>query len=169
MLFITYRLDAEGKEIKGAEVGVGTERTYKVEDAARIAVVFNGSTKIYEKEEDAAANNFAGMSCKYGAYNYYDSKNPNAKLVQNNSNYNAYTTEQVEKTLLTNTEDNTELVVGTSEKASDIITFQVKIWIEGWDSECLNAIFGQALSVQFKVSLIKPKTPNQTENPENGQ
>ena len=156
-----YKLPAgENGAIEGAAVAVGDDVTYKVEDAARIAIETkegqSTSIKLYEKQEDAQNNNFAGVSSVYGSYSYYNSKNPDKPLSKNAGvNHAGYTTEQVENTTLSNTENNVELLLGTTTSQDNVITFQVKIWIEGWDTECLNAIFGQALTVQFKLALAE--------------
>lgn len=146
--------DEDGLE--GAQVNVNQVVKYKVEDAARISV----NKVIYEKATDIANNNYAGVDSKFGAYAYYDSKNQDAKLKQTGSNYNAYTTSKLENTAfpaadVANHDNLTGVALGTTSESQPVITFQVMIWVEGWDTECLNAIFAQTLKVQFGVALAE--------------
>ena len=144
---------------EGVEVKVGDQIQYKVEDAARIYV----KNEIYEKETNLSSgnNNLAGVKSEYGAYEYYNSKNQDAPLNKTGNNYNEqYDAETLSGTNFYDENDdpnltsNTSQVLGTTEKTGDIITFEVKIWIEGWDTECLNAIFAQTLKVQLGFSFV---------------
>lgn len=146
---------ADGSE--GTLVNVNDSVKYKVEDAARISV----NKVIYEKKTDIANNNYAGVDSEYGAYAYYNSKNQDAPLNrQTGVNYNAYTTSQLENTAFpvapaANHDNLTGVALGTTSESQPVITFQVMIWVEGWDTECLNAIFAQTLKVQLGVALAE--------------
>lgn len=142
---------------EGAAVAVGDTVTYKVEDATRISIVKNDNSTIFEKAEDINNNNFAGVKSAYGAFSYYNSKNQNAMIERTDGvNYSDYTDEsqKVNNTALDNDTDNiTDFVLGTTTDNAPIITFKVNIWLEGWDTECLNAIFAQTLTTMFSLKL----------------
>ena len=133
-------------------IKVGDKVTYLVENAARVYV----NEVIYEKvEEDAVydvagskANNATGTTNTFGSFAYYNSKN-------------SLDSNKLDITKATNQANNvakigafTAVDLGTVE-ANNVLKFEVKIWIEGWDAECLNAIFGQRLTTQLNIGFNK--------------
>lgn len=135
-----YKLDGT------KNVAVGDKVLYEVENAARVYV----KDKIYEKEALAAtgengnyeANNAVGTKNENGSFSYYNSKDANDLVITN-----APARNDVAK--IGNFEASS---LGTV-SVGDTLTFQVNVWIEGWDAECLNAIFAQTLSVQLNFEI----------------
>ena len=127
-------------------VVVGNSVLYEVENAARVYV----KDKIYEKvavpaeggNNSYVANNATGLKNTFGAFSYFNSKNDEDLAINNapTRNDNATIGSFAEYAL-------GEVAVG------DTLTFQVNVWIEGWDAECLNAIFAQTLSVQLNFEI----------------
>ena len=136
-----YQLDA------GKKVEVNDPVLYKVENAARVALIVNNNTYIYENAFKAAedmsdyldANNQVGTTVKNGALAYYNSK------VKEGSSLTAPTTEQYSTNHAG--ENFTSFNEAIQAGEAGILTIQVVVWVEGWDAECLNAIFAQQLSV----------------------
>ena len=133
-------------------VVVNDKVLYEVENAARVSIKAAGTTTIYEKQEVLAtgdkvtdgvstyvAGNQKGQQVENGAFAYY-----NAKMAEDLdiADAYAYTTAELED-LSTNNKLLKEVAQG------EVLTIEVKVWIEGWDAECLNAIFAQTLSVAF--------------------
>lgn len=133
-------------------VVVNDKVLYEVENAARVSIKADTNTTIYEKAAVAAtgekvadgvstyvAGNQKGQNVTNGAYSYY-----NAKMAEDLDIAQAvqYSTTELEELP---TENNTLKAVTKGE----VLTIEVKVWIEGWDAECLNAIFAQTLSVAF--------------------
>ena len=141
--------------ITGTEIKVNNKIQYSVADAARVALAVKNESGfetalIYENNErDLAdpvtatengteitkyvAGNQVGVSKTDGAYEYYNKKNIEDQL----SNYAVptYTANQV--STLSTAQLLKEVAKG------EILTIKVQVWIEGWDAECLNAIFAQ--------------------------
>lgn len=159
----------------GLSLKVNDPVLFKVEDAARIAFIMDGGEntdpiQIYEKdaedavEADQYAGNSEGFPTTAGAYKYYDAINPESKL--NPANIAKYSTSKINATLGDTTDGegkvtkkSTELFdINLYEDDSDVVTFQVLVWIEGWDGECLNAIFAQNLSVTLEFLFTKDET-----------
>ena len=141
-----YQLDAT----RG--VVVNDKVTYKVEDAARVSINANTKTTIYEKAAVAAsgekvtdgvstyvAGNQKGQKVTNGAFSYYNAKMAEKLKIEDAFEYSTVELEDLP------TKNNTLKTVTKGE----VLTIEVKVWIEGWDAECLNAIFAQTLSVAF--------------------
>ena len=107
-------------------------------DYEKAAVAASGD-KVTDGVSTYVAGNQKGQNVTNGAYAYY-----NAKMAEdlNISDAVQYSTTELEKLP---TENNTLKAVSKGE----VLTIEVKVWIEGWDAECLNAIFAQTLSVAF--------------------
>ena len=133
-------------------VVVNDKVLYEVENAARISITTTSGTVIYEntlsapsgdKVADGVSSYVAGnqgglnkQGNQNGAFSYYNAKNSTKLLI---GNAPTQTTEYVEK-LATDARLLSEVSAGGELKV------EVKVWIEGWDTECLNAIFAQKLS-----------------------
>lgn len=122
-------------------VTVGQEEViYYVSDAARIAFVAGGTSTVYETDTLTGAANFAshGIGQK-GAFSYYNAVSDVDLTLP--SYYTA-------KTSL---DDAQELVTLTA--GANLAYVDVYVWIDGWDQECINAIFTQQLNIALKFSL----------------
>lgn len=144
-------------------VEVGNTVKYKVENASRIAIIYGDESKVYEKAQESftkvgvqdgegntnysfVAGNTKGTKSTYGAFDYYNSKNNSDLVISNSKDYTG--TDILSTGLTTNSFTTTN-----TNNEPEVITFQVKIWIEGWDSECINAIFAQTLSTTLKFKF----------------
>lgn len=133
---------------------------YKVENAARIALLYdsgnsqssNKQYKVYEKVEDLdytlvegvlPAGNQIGCKNNGGSLSYYNSKVKESITAPTSDPYTSMP--QIGGTL-------SKLDLKTVEGSTDVLTIQVKVWIEGWDAECLNAIFAQKLAVTLSFA-----------------
>lgn len=149
-----WTVDAGYDIAENNTISIGTEVEYLVEDAARIAIIYNNNSTVYEKgaaegfttENQDYSGNTKGTQSVYGAYSYYNSKNENGVQIDiaNAQNCNYNTNEIAATGLDVNKFPATE---------GGIISFEVKIWIEGWDAECINAIFSQTLTTELHFSF----------------
>ena len=121
------------------------------DNSARMS--FTGtSTVIYEKEA-ATDNNTLGMSNDWtkGALNYYAAKNLYTTTA--NPTIPTYTT----KVLGT---ANTSAITTTSDTLNEAgwatTSVVVRIWLEGWDAECYNAIFNGQLQITIGFTTVEP-------------
>ena len=148
----------------GVDLAVNSTIEYKVENAARVSICkSDNSYLVFEKDAEnyvpavtgdnpkaAQAGNTEGFgSNTKGALQYYNEKNT-AEYVTKATVYN--------HTQLSSLTDTADSVVRTELSAvtKDVpVTFLVTAWIEGWDAECLNAIFAQTLSVNMMFSFKK--------------
>lgn len=113
---------------------------YYVSDAARIAFVAGGTSTVYEAETLAGAANFASHGIgEKGAFSYYNAVS-DADLTLP-SYYTA-------KTSLDAAQELGTLTAGANQAYVDVY-----VWIDGWDQECINAIFTQQLNIALKFSL----------------
>lgn len=138
------------KDAKGNDVAVAAENVkYYVSDAARIAIV--GADEDHSLYLET--HTYAGTDEKYqsegkqsnGALSYYNAINSDATKTlpdpYENPTYGV-TNKYLGKTSICELE-------ATDYQGSVV----VYIWIDGWDGECINAIFGQTLTIDFKFSL----------------
>lgn len=143
-----WYVNKDYKDSTGTTVVAGNSMSYNVVDAARLALVPDGGNAlIYEVEDAPAADSpLANRSSGYGqngAYDYYKNVLGTADL----ANYPAdgyYTISKLDATAATKL----GTITGTG-----YISVDVYVWIEGWDQECINAIFEQVLNVTLKFSL----------------
>ena len=141
------------------KVGLNDTPTYKVESAARVAFIegSSGYNKIFQQANNAliaAGNNTVGFN-EYGAWNYYDQKlgesNTTLEFPDSNLNEALESTEDKLNTW-TNWEQEKE-VVRAELSGSQTVVLTVIVWIEGWDGECINAIFSQNLKVSLSFGI----------------
>jgi len=122
------------------------------DNSARMS--FTGtSTVIYEKEA-ATDNNTLGMSNDWtkGALNYYAAKNLYTPTA--NPTIPAYTT-TVLGTANTSAITTTSGILNEAGWATTSVV--VRIWLEGWDAECYNAIFNGQLQVKIAFTTKLPE------------
>lgn len=125
-------------------VTVGQEEViYYVSDAARIAFVAGGTSTVYETDTLTGAANFASYGIgEKGAFSYYNAVSDDAGDLTKPATY--YTA----KTSLAAAQELVTLTAGANEAYVDVY-----VWIDGWDQECINAIFTQQLNIALKFSL----------------
>jgi hypothetical protein len=135
----------KGKDGENAKYNLGEEIQYWVSDAARLAITpATGTEKIYQAASGSDEYTASIPTENNAAVNYYNAVNTGSTLnVANASTYTAETS-VAEK-------DNGQLV-GTL-TGSGTVKVTVTVWIEGWDGECINAIFSQVLSTTLSFYL----------------
>ncbi len=121
-------------------------------DSARMS--FTGgdaaaTTVIYE--ETAAGT--SGMSSDWGkgALNYFAAKNNYAAPQALNPGLSPYTVKEAGAAYNT-------VIVTTDTLGNEWsqATITVRIWLEGWDAECYNAVFGDTLQIKIGFTTIDP-------------
>ena len=167
----SWESDAVYDLVTNKTVGVKDKVLYEVENAARISF----GEQNFEKSELAAtgeatdgidnfvANNTTGLQTKdstVGAYSYYKAKNAEqvkaASSTYVTTTFSSTTVNSGEQQVTTYSFNNADKVLmGASTTDNPVLTIEVKVWIEGWDAECLNAIFAQKLYVAFAFTFEK--------------
>ena len=134
--------------VDNKEQSQGTYATYYVSDAARITFT------------DCTNELYLETPVLKGGEGYESvGKQPNGAL----SYFNAIQDEKGDETLPEQYTDPTYNEITPYDGKTKIVTLNktgnytgstvVTIWIDGWDGECINAIFGQTLQVSFTFSL----------------
>ena len=148
---------------EGNTVQPNTGVKYSIVDSARFAVVKSNVSTIYENAAEAlnegkivAGNNTEGFS-NYGAVSYYNNKL--GKTAENDIEHTTeYTTQPLEGFAKTEKVQNLfTFTPGAEGTADDIVTITILVWCEGWDAECINAIFNQTLAVDMQFALYDDK------------
>ncbi|MDD3171369.1 MAG: hypothetical protein PHO86_03510, partial [Bacilli bacterium] len=123
------------------------------DNSARMSFTGIGtSTVIYEKEA-TTDNNTSGMSSDWskGALNYYKAKKGYTSTTA--PTIPAYTTIDLGTA-------NTAAITTTSDALNEAgwatTSVVVRIWLEGWDAECYNAIFNGQLQVKIAFTTTLP-------------
>lgn len=138
-------------------IKVGDKPVYKVSDAARIAFVPEDkntyATEVFESEGvDESLNTSSYGNKKVGAYDYYNKVKPGVlDTLYENVGENYLTTKQYL---------DAAKGIGSLGKADNLTYVDVYIWIDGWDNECINAIFSQTLQIALDFSLDADKYVN---------
>jgi len=150
----TWTVTAPYQGTKNVNYAVNDVAQYEVADAARVALITTQKdVQYFEKDATDAktengvkyAGNTVGITETNGAYAYYNAINPNNPL--DDDNKSSYQTYLINGDLGIVKD---EIVVDLGSVAADeILTIQVLVWVEGWDAECLNAIFEQTLKVDL--------------------
>ncbi len=134
----------------------GENWKFDVASAARVALFLgqaqddSDNTKVYEASEVAAdyasknAGNSSGHVIDAGAAKYYNTK------TEKQLDYGS-TVELEAIDCATAASD----LLSIQLTGADTVCLSVYVWIEGWDGECLNAIFSQKLSVSLGL-LFEP-------------
>lgn len=150
-----WTADAGYKLSDDTEVKVNDEVLYEVANAARVALIVNNNTYIYENGEVEQpegdvdyifAGNTFGTTSTNGAYDYYNAKVSEAKQLDPNTSRKYVTN-------MDNDDENQFDEFDESIIEGQYITIKVVVWVEGWDAECLNAIFAQQLSIALEFEL----------------
>lgn len=128
-----------------SKYSIGESIQYYAQDAARLGIVPGGSESSAIYQAPSGSPEFtpdAGEGNVNAALNYYNAVNPNAPKSVPDDFYTANSA----------VEDDGQLV-GTFTNDNRTIKVTVYVWLEGWDAECINAIFAQKLSVSLDFYL----------------
>lgn len=137
-------VEQEVEEPVYREVGVNN---YNLLDALRVAVINNGT--VYYYEEAAAGSNTQNFSL-FGAYDIYNIKNAQnpakKELLEVLPEWDSFQfsdeTNNINKTIVNeNVERDTDVV------------YSVYIWLEGYDAECVNALFASQFTLEFSFAF----------------
>ena len=90
-----------------------------------------------------------------GALDYYNSKMAATKEIPAES-ARPYTAATLPYDNTQNSFGNDAAIEVGKLQSNGMLTVTVAVWVEGWDAECLNAIFSQALSVDMIFELVDP-------------
>jgi len=166
----TWKSDTNFINSKGTEIAVGEEQDYYIANATRFSistvVAGNEIVKIiYELPENAYGTNsdveygnkvLGDTPQLEGAVHYYNQKNGLISIPgeeYNGLNFSA-------ATLPDSNTSFTELspIVTLTNKIGDyyygVVT--VRVWIEGWDPDCFDSLFGSNLKIDLKFTRIQP-------------
>lgn len=173
----------EEQELEGGEkvtvnkevITAGTKVTYDVLSAARFAVVNGDKTTIYENNgaatPQADGKNSVGFS-NYGAVDYYNKKlnlseDKDLDVPATEDQYSTVKLDsftKAEQCLSLYTFGKYDSSKSAAENtADDIVTITVYVWVEGWDAECINAIFNQNITVEISCAIYKKVKEGETE------
>lgn len=157
--------DPETTDVVENKIGADQVVKYSVLDALRVAVIASESdgsnpvTKVYERAVTTV--NTKGFS-KYGAYDIYNKKmengtpltlfNDDSNLTTANSNWVNYEfAEGKEGEVGKETfKQLTEKITFADVVKDDYIAFDIYMWVEGYDQECVNAIFSQNVQLNLE-------------------
>jgi len=132
----------------GVAVNAGGSLTVNPEDAVRMAVE---GTAIHVFELPGGGTNTSGQGFSWtkGALNYYASKKGYANPTDPDGDASDHATTATVRPL--GTAYTTAVAQTGSVAASGYYTTSVtvRIWLDGWDQECYNAIFGGVLNVKI--------------------
>lgn len=166
-----YALPVSEKDI----ISLNTKNYYNVLSALRFAMIQKGDGgfyKIFEQdgnenvstEEDTQDGNKVTLKyvsngyntegfCKegYGAVQYYENKTNSTVEIATNNNES---TEQLKKAAGADKISYTNKIASISGD-DQIVSISVLLWVEGWDAECLNAIFSQNIKLDLTFALYE--------------
>lgn len=133
-------------------------KTYYAKDAIRLSFAYDESSKVFDLSQDST-NPSRGYGYQYGAIDYYNKKT--------GESISAATTgpEVVYKNQLTridgndnveSTSDTKSLVCNLTAEAGSLVgKTTIRIWLEGWDADCFNAIYSDKITAQLKFKFGK--------------
>lgn len=153
-----YPIDAAFKLASGPDAALGDKAEFQVSSAARISLNDN----VYEAKEEAGtktgtqivAGNSLGTNYKdEGAIDYYVKKYEASYGTSDDSLKDL--TIEAKAAVAEDTVSETDYVelVTLAGDTNTPSCVKVKVWVEGWDAECLNAIFSQTLTVDIEFAL----------------
>lgn len=152
-----WHVNKDYKDINGTPVTVegvkttGVKPKYYVSDAARMAIVGKTAEQkhLIETNEYASSVNgyYSSGSQSNGALSYYN--NFNGIEISLPDEYAQPTVGPETNQTKAGAIEICDLIKDNKYEGSATIT----IWIDGWDGECINAIFGQILCINLSFSL----------------
>lgn len=128
--------------------------SYNLVDAARLGIICPNKTQVYQApaatgEAIANGSNSQGFNNK-GALEVY-----NQKYEQQESEQIAALEGDYVPSWESNPVSWTDASIELEVTADAVYEIEVYIWIEGYDAECYNAIFGQILKAQFTFTWVE--------------
>lgn len=171
----TWISDADFTNSKGKEVSAGQSLNYFIANAARFSVSSlageNETVKlVYELPENAYGSE---TNVEYGnkvlnqtpqlngAVHYYNQKNGlNSDITNNHENYTGlkYYEAEVAKSITTFVNQDPILVLSdvAEEDGYYYGIIYVRIWVEGWDPDCFDALLNSTLKIDLQFTTKKP-------------
>ena len=161
-----WKCDTEFDVADGNTIGLNTSNEYNVLSALRFAVIENATDGFKEIYEQEALNNYAeekvsngynteGFSAgDKGAVAYYEAKTTTDVTVPTNDNPS---TQKLE--FASNSIGAEHVEINNNFSGSDqVVSLTILLWVEGWDAECLNAIFSQNIKLELEFALAQGGT-----------
>lgn len=161
---VTWKADTAITLKDGVAATVGQGYVYDVRSATRVALISNESVDPYKAlfeyvdtaTESTSGFSFDGATAK-GALQLYNSKmdtdiefdganGPAANTAVHQANYEKKTGDDL------NTGAYKQVAQLTS---GEVVTINVLVWVEGWDAECLNALFSQGLALDLSFAIFE--------------
>lgn len=143
-------------EGKTGTYALNATKTYWVSDAARLAIAsktdkttYTAADPLYFEAPEASGSGEYTQdipaAASNAAVNYYNAVNPTAQL-----NYAEYAANYTAANSVG--EKATGELIGTLTE-DGVVRITVFVWVEGWDAECINAIFTQTLQSTLSFYL----------------
>lgn len=134
----------------------GELRTYYARDAMRVAF-YNQSSNI-TKIFDFSGNEERGFGKSYGAIDYYN-KYRNTTIVAPNKGPNTiYQFSEFEtESPYAKTDDSYLVTLEYTDSGYYEGKIEINIWLEGWDADAFDAIYGDRIVIQFMFRAVRPK------------
>lgn len=162
---VATKADVAYTNIEGEEVAIGADQNYKAADAVMVSFQDNGkqtdNVKMYDFNAATGSNYNDGFNADAtqlkGAANYYYQKtgeNPGVGGERTNlvTAFTAFT----DATNVDKPDNDYSLICALSDANSDGIyegSVTIRIWIEGFDADCFNAILADEILTQFEFKL----------------
>lgn len=130
----------------------GTDALYYASDAVRISIEGSGSMRIFDLSPSAATR---GFGTTYGANDYYKHYFGLETLDIPSAPETVTTLSRHDEHFLI-FHDDASLVASLGEIQADGFAYTemtIRVWIEGWDADCLNAIIEQNVSLKLKFCV----------------
>ena len=161
-----WKCDTEFDVADEKTIGLNTSNEYNVLSALRFAIFENATAGFGEIYEQKALDNYAAgkVSNGYntvgfsaddkGAVAYYEAKTTETVTVPANDNES---TQQLD--FASNTIGAQHVEINDSLSGADqVVSLTILLWVEGWDAECLNAIFSQNIKLELEFALAQGGT-----------
>lgn len=160
-----WKCDVQFDVAEGKTIALNTPNEYNVMSALRFAVIENGTDGFYKIYEQDAVDNFASgkvsngynttgfSAADKGAVAYYEAKTTqNVTVAADKQDATKYERLAFDS----NTIGQQNVIVNDEFTGNDqVISLTILLWVEGWDAECLNAIFSQNIKLDLAFALSK--------------
>ena len=151
-------------KLNSGSTTIGGTYLYDVRSASRIAF-FGSSTdaadttvlsEVYQFEGDGEYSQGDAYKdgAATGALELYNAKQTNDLVYTASYAQPTAEIENYENAWTDGTLSGTNILVGTL-SAGDTITVDIVLWVEGWDAECLNALFSQQISLDLSFCIVE--------------
>ena len=169
---VDWKPDVDYIDWNGAKVEYKTTdatKKYYVENSMRVSFKDNNNIKVFDFSQNSNADLKRGYAqtygetdeekkIAYGAYSYYknktnsDASNPtNAPVLNYTTMYNNNLTEILDESV---TENNNSLISNLTKNGDYYFgETEIRIWIEGWDIDCFDAVLSDSIKLQMKFQF----------------